>query len=63
MNHNSSSSISISVVFIFTYILAKIGIAYTTTMFSILPKIKTERQKNEWKQKAEDKQTLKNYYF
>nr|CAD2176418.1 unnamed protein product [Meloidogyne enterolobii] len=44
-------------VFQLTYKFAKIGIAYTTTMFSILPKIKTERQKNEWKQKEANEQT------
>uniref|UniRef100_A0A914LE91 Secreted protein n=1 Tax=Meloidogyne incognita TaxID=6306 RepID=A0A914LE91_MELIC len=54
-NHNSPSSIS--TVFQLTYKFAKIGIAYTTTMFSILPKIKNERQKNDWKHKAASEQT------
>jgi len=54
-NHNSPSSISM--VFQLTYKFAKIGIAYTTIMFSIIPTIDTERQKNDWKKKAEETHT------
>uniref|UniRef100_A0A914L7H0 Uncharacterized protein n=1 Tax=Meloidogyne incognita TaxID=6306 RepID=A0A914L7H0_MELIC len=48
---------SISTVFQLLYKFADIGIAYTTTMFSILPPISNERQKNAWKKNAAEKRT------